>query len=141
MLLDINHARIVHLEWELKLEKILIGNGENVKVAKHDECMLGAWLYTEGLKKYKHMPEMLQLEEKHARFHELAQKVVTEHARKQEQKAAEHFAEVKQLSVEIIYLLTKIEYKVIQRQKTINTLTAPFRMVSNLFKPKDKCDC
>ncbi|MBF0265357.1 MAG: CZB domain-containing protein [Gammaproteobacteria bacterium] len=142
MLLDINHARIVHLEWELKLEKILIHGGEAVKVANHNECMLGSWLYTEGLKSYKHFPETMLLEGAHAQFHDLAQKVVNEHARGREQKAAEHFKQVQELSREIIFLLTKIEFRVIQRKKTVDKIKAPFRFVGNLFsKKKSDCEC
>lgn len=133
MLLDISHARIVHLEWETKLEDILSGRRRPVKVSTHNECMLGSWLYIEGIKKYNHIPEVMRLEQIHVTFHSLAQQVINNHAHRRDGSADELFKEVKLLSREIIYLLTKIEQHVIHRKKRINIVRHPIKALSNLF--------
>jgi hypothetical protein len=134
MLLDISHARIVHLEWEIKLEDILSGRRKPIKVSTHHECILGSWLYTEGMKKYKHIPEVMRLEEIHATFHSMAQQVINDHAHRKDGSADELFKEVKQLSREIIYLLTKIELEILHRKKRVDVVRHPLRSFAKLFK-------
>ncbi len=109
MLLDITHARLKHLEWEFQLEAILKGRQKNLTVSTHDECMLGRWLYNEGLSKYSFIPELGLLEREHKTFHRLARQVVNEHKIGEHEKALKTFSEVKRLSKEIIFLLTCTE--------------------------------
>ncbi|MEO5344122.1 MAG: CZB domain-containing protein [Gammaproteobacteria bacterium SHHR-1] len=133
MLLDINHARIVHLEWELKLEETLQRGRRPLKIVSHHNCMLGVWLYTEGLVKYRQAPEILRLEELHHNFHDLAQQVADAHAERQPALAQELFEELQLESREIVYLLTLIELRILRQKRRFHLLRHPLRSLRKLF--------
>ncbi|MBF0255060.1 MAG: CZB domain-containing protein [Gammaproteobacteria bacterium] len=133
MLLDINHARIVHLEWELKLEETLRRNRRHIKIVSHHNCMLGVWLYTEGMVKYKQTPEILRLEELHRNFHDLAQQVADAISQKQDRLAGELFDELQLESREIVYLLTLIELKVVRQKRRFQLLRHPISSLRKIF--------
>ena len=136
MLLDITHARLKHLEWELHLEEILQGRKKATTVSTHDECMLGRWLYNEGLAKHSSIPELALLEREHKAFHRLARQVLNEHKVGNHEKARETFSEVKWLSKEIIFLLTFIELAVLNKQKKYYAIRHPLKSLKGLFSKK-----
>ncbi|MBF0218692.1 MAG: CZB domain-containing protein [Gammaproteobacteria bacterium] len=134
MLIDINHARITHLEWEFELEDILSGRKRNHNdVTSHDECMLGTWLYREGLKRYGHIAELVLLEKHHTTFHREAKKVLREHQLNNSEAANVAFAEVQSLSREIIFLLTVVEYRIIKRQQKVEAIKHPIRSLRRIL--------
>ena len=71
-------AKIKHQTWRLRLRSFLLGsNGvRELELTSPRECGLGKWIYGDGLTKYGHDSEMQQLEQEHARLHELAEKLV-----------------------------------------------------------------
>jgi len=135
MLLDINHARIVHLDWEQKLEKLIRGHHAPLKVSTHDHCILGNWLYTQGIGQYRHIPEIMKLEQTHKDFHDLAQKIVDEkHQHNDKQKVQDTLIQLKSHSKDIVYLLSIIELKVLHQQERLKMIKHPMRALKNLFR-------
>ncbi|MBF0286424.1 MAG: CZB domain-containing protein [SAR324 cluster bacterium] len=138
MLLDINYARIVHLEWELTLEELLTERKSSVQLTSHKDCMVGVWLYSEGLSNYRHLEELPRLEKLHKDFHTQAQRVIDLHTSYQEKRAEEAFLKLKELSKDIIFLLTLIELKILHRKQTIDKFRHPIRALSNFFSGKSR---
>jgi hypothetical protein len=68
---DFSSMRQAHLDWKLRLAEFLkTGTGLTAEeVTSARDCKLGKWLYNEGLERYKHLPEMRELEKIHARMH------------------------------------------------------------------------
>jgi hypothetical protein len=67
-----------HLIWKFKLRRFL--DGEDALTMEqavcHTECDLGKWLYSEGLKRYAHLPEMEELERVHFALHQEVKNII-----------------------------------------------------------------
>jgi methyl-accepting chemotaxis protein len=66
-----------HLAWKQRLRRFLKGK-ENITEAElvsHKDCNFGKWFYSEGLKRYSNIPEMIELEEVHVKIHKIAKKI------------------------------------------------------------------
>ena len=119
-MLDITIARITHVEWVHQLEMILHNSSSSVTLPSHHDCELGVWLYGEGLRTYKEIPEIGLLEKSHKVFHIAADNVVEWHnsSKFNSQKTAQaeiDFRDALNTSKEIIYLLTMLEFKILQK--------------------------
>ena len=136
MLLDITHARLMHLEWELQLEKVLSGRAKTAAIGTHDECMLGHWIYNEGMQKYSSIPELEILEQEHKSFHRFARQIIREHKAGQNNQAEKTFQTVKKLSKEIIFLLTVIELSAFRKKHRSYAIRHPLKTLSTLFSKK-----
>lgn len=75
---DFLKAKSAHLHWRVKLLGYL--NGQNTltqaEVLSHEQCELGKWIYSEGLKVYANLPEMQELEKTHKELHETIHRVI-----------------------------------------------------------------
>jgi hypothetical protein len=111
MILDITHARLLHLKWASQLSRLFRNFGKGVALQSHAECDVGVWIRTTGLRRYGHIDEIRQLDAIHVRFHDAANQTISHLQQKQFGKAQEHYEIVNTLSREIIYLLTIIEYR------------------------------
>ena len=119
-MIDITVARITHVEWVHQLETILHASTTTVTLPSYRDCELGTWLYSEGLHTYKEIPEITQLEKSHKIFHIAADNVVDWHngSKYSLQKTAQveiDFREALKTSKEIIYILTMLEFKILQK--------------------------
>jgi hypothetical protein len=118
--IDITVARITHVQWVHQLEMILRENSSTVTLPSYSNCELGAWLYSEGLLAYKEIPEITQLEKSHKIFHIAADNVIAWHngSKYNSQKTAQaetDFRDALTTSKEIVYILTLLEYKILQK--------------------------
>lgn len=132
-LFDISRARLAHLEWEMELEDLLRRKKTQVHIDSYENCDLGLWLYSIGLSRFGGIAEIHQLEEEHRQFHAKANSVL-HHFRGHRHDLADHdLAEVRRLSKEIIFLLTKTELKLITRQDPMQVLKQPLLSLRRLF--------
>jgi hypothetical protein len=118
--IDITIARITHVEWVHQLEMILHKNSSAFTLPSYRDCELGIWLYSEGLRTYKEIPEIGLLEKSHKVFHIAADNVVAWHngSKFNSQKTAQaeiDFRDALSTSKEIVYLLTMLEFKILQK--------------------------
>lgn len=111
MILDITHARLLHLKWASQLSRLFRNFGKGVILQSHEDCDVGVWIRTTGLQRYAHIDEIQQLDAVHLRFHEAASRTMSHLQQKQFGKAQKDYEAVNALSREIIYLLTIIEYR------------------------------
>ena len=74
---DFPAMRLMHLSWKQRLKDFL--NGKEIATIvhfSHEECELGAWIYSDGMSKYGKMPEMQELEKIHKEMHLVAQRII-----------------------------------------------------------------
>ncbi|MBF0621349.1 MAG: CZB domain-containing protein [Magnetococcales bacterium] len=123
-MLDVSHARLLHLKWVQSMPQAFRNHGHGMNLDTAELCSLGVWIHAVGLKKYGQIQEINQLDETHQAFHEYTANTLTALRNKQDSAATHTFAEVHRLSREIIYLLSLVEYKLldssaVKRTKTI----------------------
>ena len=110
-MLDITYARLAHLRWASTLDHSFRNFGRGVALQAHDSCEFGTWIARVGLKRYSDIREMHLLEAVHKSFHEAASRIIRCLQGLQPQKADEAYADVQNLSREIAWLLTIVEYR------------------------------
>jgi hypothetical protein len=125
-MLDIMIARITHVDWMYQLEMMLKKGSVAINLRSCNECDLGIWLYGDALKVYEEIPEIDLLEKSHKAFHIAADKVSKWHNnqrfnREQTAQAQADFDEAMRMSKEIVYHLTMLELKMLQRYQVCET--------------------
>lgn len=108
-ILDVSHARLVHLRWAENMLKAFRNRGRKVLLESADTCALGVWIHGVGLGKYAHVREMLALDRAHEAFHARAEDTIRALKRRQDQQAEHAYAAMQSFSREITFLLSNIE--------------------------------
>jgi hypothetical protein len=111
---DFARVKMAHRSWRLKLRSFLDG-GENLdplKLASHQSCELGKWVYAEGMATYAHLPAFQELEKKHKNMHASVKQVVELKHAGRLQEAEEAFTRVAHAGEEVVALLTQVEAQV-----------------------------
>ncbi len=119
-MIDITIARITHVEWVHQLERLLHKDTTSASLPSYHDCELGVWLYGEGLQNYKEIPEIGLLVQSHKLFHVAADSVIEWHngSKYNSQKMAQaeiDFHDALATSKEIVYHLTMLEFKILQK--------------------------
>jgi methyl-accepting chemotaxis protein len=111
MTLDFALARSRHLDWKLKLRSFLEGRQTltEAQAISHKDCELGKWLYAEGLKKYRHLSNIEELEQTHVELHAIVRRVVQMKHAGDEAGATQAFSRLGPVSDRIILLLKDVE--------------------------------
>jgi len=109
--LDLELAKSQHLRWKARLRGFLDGKETltEQQVTSHRDCDLGKWLYSEGISRYGHLPEMQELERIHAELHDTVRRVVQLHRSGQKDSANRELMKIEPISQRIIQLLTHLE--------------------------------
>ena len=108
---DLTYARLAHLRWSSRLDRQFRNFGSGVALQAHDKCDFGSWIQGPGKHKYADLPEIMLLDTVHKSFHEAASRIIRDLQYRQFQKADEAYADVQNLSREISWLLTVLEYR------------------------------
>ena len=78
--MNFDEAIRAHSDWKMKLQQYL-ANPDNsidvVKLSQDNQCNLGGWIHSEGLKNFGALPEFKTLMEEHKAFHKSAADIVT----------------------------------------------------------------
>jgi len=125
-MLDIMIARITHVDWMYQLEMKLKNSSAAINLQPFNKCELGIWLYGEALNAYEEIPDIALLEKSHKAFHIAADKVAKWHnswksnAELTEQARAD-FDVALRMSKDIVYHLTMLELKMLQRYQVCET--------------------
>ena len=109
--LDITYARLAHLRWATELDRRFRNYGRGVALQSHKSCEFGTWIVQVGREKYGDLEEIALLDSAHREFHEAAARIIRALQERHLQRADEAFADVQNLSREIAYLLTLIEFR------------------------------
>lgn len=74
--LNFKEALEAHMKWKLRLKAVIDGTSneslEVSKVACDDQCDLGKWIKTEGIRQFGANPEFKSVVEAHTHFHQCA---------------------------------------------------------------------
>ncbi|GAB4490857.1 MAG: hypothetical protein OHK0045_15920 [Raineya sp.] len=104
---DFLKAKSVHLNWRVRILGFL--NGEHTltkeQVVSHEHCDLGKWIYSEGLKKYGHLSEMIELERTHKLLHTAMEQVVHLKENNQIKEARNAYENMREISENVIEML------------------------------------
>jgi hypothetical protein len=112
-LLEIGHARLVHLQWSRNLLTAFKDWGNSITLESAAKCSLGAWINAIGLERYESIPEIKELDNMHRAFHAKAEETIRA-LRKKNMKKSDHFYEqMLDYSTEVIYLLSVLELRLI----------------------------
>ncbi len=110
-MIDLNQARLVHMAWLIEIEDSLIkGNVPNIE--SFQNCELGQWIYSYGMKKYSASSSMLELERKHKQFHKSANEMSEIFRKNNNLEAKVIIRELNRESRDLIFLLTRIEFDI-----------------------------
>jgi hypothetical protein len=137
--LDIDFARMAHLNWEQDLETMVKNEDYVTKLESHRDCELGVWLHTVGIKKYKNNNVIQQLIGVHETFHSVAKRVSTDLKHYDQLGLRMDMKKIRGISREIIFLLTAIELSSLEMQRKSSLLTNPIKhLLHRLFeKPNE----
>ncbi|MBF0127483.1 MAG: CZB domain-containing protein [Magnetococcales bacterium] len=132
-MIDLSVARLVHLKWVLQLEATIRKGRTDMILSSHDTCELGRWLHSVGQQKYGDFPELEQLNRKHRAFHHTAESMVDLFAQSKFLEADLLLDEVKTESRDLIFLLTLIEYRLLNRTLMDDLLQHPLKTLRGLI--------
>jgi methyl-accepting chemotaxis protein len=112
--LDRDDAIAVHQAWKARLKGVLEGTNQETLdpslVSLDDRCGLGKWIHGPGQQSCSHLPLFPALISKHADFHRMAGKVLSEANSGHKQQAHVLLEnEFTQISQEVVGILSRIE--------------------------------
>ena len=110
---ELTYARLEHLRWSSKIDHSFRNFGQGAKLRTHNQCEFGIWIQGEGLQRYGGMPEIHILEGVHKSFHGAANQVIKSLQERRYRQADEAYVDIQNLSREIAWLLTVIEYRLV----------------------------
>ncbi|HEV2687287.1 MAG TPA: chemotaxis protein CheW, partial [Bryobacteraceae bacterium] len=115
-MMDFAQARNKHAQWLDRLRRVLDGRLTMTleEAGSHQQCALGKWLYSSGLRDYGGIKEMHLLEAAHKRFHAVVREVVARKVNGEAGQAEREFAKVGPISREVIELLGGVERRVLE---------------------------
>ncbi|MBF0273075.1 MAG: CZB domain-containing protein [Magnetococcales bacterium] len=112
--LEVSHARLMHLRWSRQLLRAFQHWGKDSTLEPSDVCSVGVWIQEVGLKSKRIIGIVQELDEKHQLFHTRAEETIRLLRRKNFRRSEDVFNEVVNLGREVLYLLTRIELAFLQ---------------------------
>lgn len=112
---DFTDIRLKHVTWRVKLDDFLEGTPSMTEeqATSHEACDVGKWLYSEGMKKYGTMPEMQELEKIHVELHSTVKNIISLKQSGNISAEKEKFEDLDKILRKIMFLLVKIEQKLL----------------------------
>ncbi|NGZ07075.1 MAG: hypothetical protein G8237_12045 [Magnetococcales bacterium] len=113
-ILEVSHARLMHLRWSRHLLKAFQNWGRDAVLEPAESCFVGIWIGEANSRNRSDKALIHELEERHQRFHQRAEETIRLLRRKNFRKSEEAYQDVVRLGREVIYLLTRIEMTLLQ---------------------------
>jgi len=109
--LDFETAIKAHRAWKSKLRDFLGGKGDfdEEEVGRNDKCVLGQWLYSPGMKKYRYLRELKRLESTHTEFHHQAKQVIVAKRFREAEQAEHELSKLEAMSDEVVSLINSLQ--------------------------------
>ncbi|MBF0381766.1 MAG: CZB domain-containing protein [Magnetococcales bacterium] len=114
--LKVSQARLIHLRWERSLMDAFRNRGKDTTLESSEMCALGVWIHATGVQRYGHLPEIAKLDETHKAFHTHAKNVISSLRNRQDKRAEASYKQTREYSRRVIYLLSAIEYKLLDSE-------------------------
>ncbi len=111
-------ARDAHRAWLGRLRQVLDGRQDMTleEAGSHRLCVLGKWIYSEGLKNYGDLPEIRDLEQAHEQFHNVVREIVGHRIAGDQSRAEEMLRQLAVLSDQVLEHLVRAEQRVSETQ-------------------------
>ncbi len=111
-------ARDAHRAWLGRLREVLDGRKAMTleEAGSHRLCLLGQWIYSEGIKNYGDLAEVHALEKDHEKFHNLVREIVQLRNTDELAKAEDKLKELTALSEKVLDCLVEAEKRVLESQ-------------------------
>ncbi len=111
------NARIRHKLWLIRVEQFLHDSHSmsEEEIVSAEECSLGIWLYSSGLKRFADIDEITSLEQVHKEMHEKSERLVSLSRAGEKAQAKAVLQELKSYSQAITGYLSTIEEKIALR--------------------------
>lgn len=111
-------AREAHRAWLGRLREVLDGRKAMTleEAGSHRLCLLGQWIYSEGIRDFGDLAEVRDLEKVHERFHTLVREVVQLRNANELARAEEKLTELTALSEKVLGCLVEAEKRVLESQ-------------------------
>ena len=109
--LDLSAAKAAHLNWKTRLRDFLDGKAalSMEEAVSHHDCKFGQWYFGEGLKKYNHIPAIIEVDAPHEQLHELIKVIIDYKNAGRMEEAEQAYQQVAEISREIVSLLDQAE--------------------------------
>lgn len=113
---DFAEIRLNHVSWRVRLDGLLEGKlGMTEEEAISDEnCAVGKWLYSEGMKKYGVMPEIQELEKIHTTLHSTVKQILAIRKSGENHREREEVEKLDAILRKVMFLLVDIERKLLR---------------------------
>lgn len=108
---DFSGAKQKHLTWKMKIRSFLDGKRTMLQgeALSHNECELGQWLFSVGLRKFGKSPLMIELDQKHQKLHALVKQILDLKRVGKTEEAEEAYSVLLQTSDRIVSLLDELD--------------------------------
>lgn len=112
--LNVSHARLIHLNWANTLSQAFRGWGRDARLESEEDCALGDWLRTAGvLLGAKHVV-IGRLKAAHVEYHLHVAETICALQSRREKAAQRGYTKTLELSREIVYLLSVLEFRLLE---------------------------
>ncbi|WP_130471261.1 methyl-accepting chemotaxis protein [Candidatus Magnetaquicoccus inordinatus] len=107
---DLAKVKKAHLDWLFRLHQIIGGRMvmKPEEVTSGRDCALGKWYYSEGERRFAHLPVFAELGRIHLQVHDTAREVVTLVQNKKQEEALKRLTEFDRLRAELFQLLDQL---------------------------------
>lgn len=108
---DFAGAKLKHLTWKSKIRAFLDGKRtmSQGEALSHNECELGQWLFSVGLRKFGKNLLMIELDQKHQKLHALVKQILDLKRAGKVEEAETQYAVLLQTSDRIVSLLDELD--------------------------------
>ena len=115
--LDFALAKTKHMAWKNKLRHFLDGKEAltSAHAVSHKDCDLGKWLYSDGLKMYGDIPQMMEMEDVHEKMHGYIGDIIRQYNDGNKQEAEKLFKSVVNCSDSVVGCLNHVENEIKSR--------------------------
>ncbi|MFO0835233.1 MAG: CZB domain-containing protein [Phycisphaerales bacterium] len=107
---DFAGAKQKHLTWKTKIRSYLDGKRTmpQSEALSHNECEMGQWLFSVGLRKFGKNPLMIELDQKHQKLHALVKQILDLKRTGKVEEAEAEYSVLLQTSDRIVALLDEL---------------------------------
>lgn len=108
---DFSGAKHKHLTWKSKVRAFLDGKRTMLQgeALSHNECELGQWIFSVGLRRLGKNPLMVELDQKHQKLHALVKQILDLKFAGKLEEAEEAYSALLQTSDRIVSLLDELD--------------------------------
>lgn len=109
--MDFQNVRLKHILFKSKVRSALYGGKIDDAIFSARQSPVGEWIYTKGIPKYGHNPDMHQLEKAHQEVHHYVHDLISLYRRGKIEEARDGLNYIEKHSEKFLKLLDSIEKK------------------------------